>query len=49
MENELTVKEVMPGSIVLLLREDRVLFAGDAVNHHLWLQLDGCSPLPECV
>lgn len=49
MENELTVKEVMPGSIVLLLREDRVLFTGDAVNHHLWLQLDGCSPLPECV
>lgn len=39
----------MPGSIVLLLREDRVLFTGDAVNHHLWLQLDGCSPLPECV
>lgn len=38
-----------PGSIVLLLREDRVLFTGDAVNHHLWLQLDGCSPLPECV
>ena len=38
-----------PGSIVLLLREDRVLFTGDAINHHLWLQLDGCSPLPECV
>ena len=38
-----------PGSIVLLLREDRVLFTGDAINHHLWLQLDGCLPLPECV
>lgn len=38
-----------PGSIVLLLREDRILFTGDAINHHLWMQLDGCSPLPEYV
>ena len=38
-----------PGSIVLLLKEDRVLFTGDAVNHHLWMQLDGCSPLPDYV
>lgn len=35
------------GSILLLLREDRILFTGDAVNHHLWLQLDGCSPMTE--
>ena len=34
-----------PGGIVLLLREDRILFTGDSVNHHLWMQLDGCSPL----
>ncbi len=34
-----------PGSILLLLREDRVLFTGDAVNHHLWMQLDGCLPM----
>ena len=31
-----------PGSILLLLKEDRILFTGDAVNHHLWMQLDGC-------
>ncbi|MBQ1433079.1 MAG: MBL fold metallo-hydrolase [Ruminococcus sp.] len=35
------------GSIVLLLREDRILFTGDSVNHHLWLHLDGCLPLEE--
>ena len=34
-----------PGGILLLLREDRVLFTGDSVNHHLWMQLDGCAPL----
>ncbi len=34
-----------PGGIVLLLREDRILFTGDSVNHHLWMQLDGCAPL----
>ncbi len=38
-----------PGGILLLLREDRILFTGDSVNHHLWMQLDGCSPLPEFV
>ncbi len=31
-----------PGGILLLLREDRILFTGDSVNHHLWMQLDGC-------
>ena len=36
-----------PGSVVLLLREDRVLFTGDAVNHHLWMQLDGCLPMEQ--
>ena len=34
-----------PGGILLLLREDRILFTGDSVNHHLWMQLDGCAPL----
>ncbi len=38
-----------PGGIVLLLREDRILFTGDSVNHHLWMQLDGCLPLDEYV
>ena len=37
------------GSILLLLREDRILFTGDSVNHHLWMQLDGCLPLHEFV
>lgn len=34
-----------PGSVLLLLREDRILFTGDAINHHLWMQLDGCLKL----
>ena len=38
-----------PGGILLLLREDRILFTGDSVNHHLWMQLDGCSPMGEFV
>ena len=38
-----------PGSILLLLREDRILFTGDAINHHLWLQLDGCLPVSSCL
>ena len=38
-----------PGGILLLLREDRILFSGDSVNHHLWMQLDGCLPLHEFV
>ena len=36
-----------PGGILLLLREDRILFTGDSVNHHLWMQLDGCLPMRE--
>lgn len=35
------------GSILLLLREDRILFTGDAINHHLWLQLDDCLSITE--
>lgn len=33
------------GGICLLLKEDRVLFTGDSINHHLWMQLDECLPL----
>lgn len=33
------------GEIVLLLHEDRILFTGDSINHHLWMQLDGCYSL----
>jgi len=29
-----------PGGICVLLREKRVLFTGDSINHHLWMQLD---------
>ncbi len=36
-----------PGGILLLDAEDRILFTGDSVNHHLWMQLDGCAPLEE--
>ena len=32
-----------PGGILLLLREDRILFTGDSVTHHLWMQLEGCA------
>ena len=35
------------GSILLLLEEDRILFTGDAINHHLWMQLDGCASLSD--
>nr|MCR5032257.1 MBL fold metallo-hydrolase [Lachnospiraceae bacterium] len=35
------------GSILLLLAEERILFTGDAVNHHLWMQLEGCASIEE--
>lgn len=38
-----------PGSVCVLLREDRILFTGDAVNRFLWLQLDCCLPPDECL
>lgn len=28
-----------PGGLMLLLKEDRILFTGDSINHHLWMQL----------
>ena len=38
-----------PGGILLLLKEDRILFTGDSVNHHLWMQLDGCPEMSDFV
>ncbi|MCR5622104.1 MAG: MBL fold metallo-hydrolase [Treponema sp.] len=37
------------GSILLLLKEERILFTGDSINHHLWMQLDGCPKMDEFV
>ena len=37
------------GGILLLLKEDRILFTGDAINHHLWMMLDGCPKMCELV
>lgn len=34
-----------PGGILLLLKEDRILFTGDSINHHLWMQLEESLPL----
>ncbi|MBE7071000.1 MAG: MBL fold metallo-hydrolase [Ruminococcaceae bacterium] len=38
-----------PGGIVLLLKEDRILFTGDSINHYLWMMLDGCLPMKDFV
>lgn len=38
-----------PGGIMLLLKEDRVLFTGDSINHHLWMQLPESLPMDEFV
>ncbi|NLG23735.1 MAG: MBL fold metallo-hydrolase, partial [Clostridiales bacterium] len=34
-----------PGSVALLFRERRLLFTGDGVNGHLWMQLPESTPL----
>ena len=26
---------------------DKILFTGDSINHHLWMQLDGCTSFDE--
>ena len=36
-----------PGGILVLLKEDRLLFTGDSINRHLWMQLDGCLEMGE--
>lgn len=35
------------GSVCLLDREDRILFTGDAINRHTWMQLDCSLPMDE--
>lgn len=35
------------GSIGLLDRQDRLLFSGDAINTHLWMQLDESLPIAD--
>ena len=32
-----------------MLKEDRILFTGDAINHHLWLQLPHTVPYEQCI
>ncbi len=36
-----------PGSVGLLCREERILFTGDGVNGHLWMQPDESLPVSE--
>lgn len=36
-----------PGGICLLDREDRVLFTGDSINRHCWMQLDSCTSMED--
>lgn len=36
-----------PGGILLLLKEDRILFTGDSINRHLWMQLDNSLMLTD--
>jgi len=38
-----------PGGILILMREDKILFTGDSVNHHLWMQLDGCMKISDYI
>lgn len=38
-----------PGGILVLMREDRILFSGDSINHHLWMQLDGCMKISDYI
>ena len=38
-----------PGGILLLCPEEKILFTGDSINHHLWMQLDGCLSIEEFI
>lgn len=38
-----------PGGIVVLCPEERVLFTGDGINHHLWMQLDCCLSIKDSI
>lgn len=33
------------GGILLLCPEERILFTGDSINHHLWMQLPNCTSI----
>lgn len=35
------------GSILLLCPEERILFTGDAINHHLWMQVPGAASISQ--
>ncbi len=35
------------GGICILDKQDRVLFTGDTINRHTWMQLDGCLSMSE--
>ncbi|MCQ2592091.1 MAG: MBL fold metallo-hydrolase [Treponema sp.] len=35
------------GGILLLCPEERILFTGDSINHHLWMQLPNCITIKE--
>jgi len=36
-----------PGEICLLLPDEKILFTGDGINRHLWMQLEDCCSLEE--
>lgn len=38
-----------PGGILLLCPQERILFTGDSINHHCWMQLDGCLSIEEYI
>lgn len=38
-----------PGGILLLCPEERILFTGDSINHHLWMQLDHSLSIEDMV
>lgn len=38
-----------PGGILLLCPEERILFTGDSINHHLWMMVPGALPIPELI
>lgn len=38
-----------PGGILLLLRQERMLFVGDGINHHLWMMLEHSVPEEEFI
>lgn len=37
------------GGIMLLCPEERILFTGDSINHHCWMQLEECLSVEEYI